>query len=524
MLRRGLLNKAKEAARTDVQISGVTSRVTVPFTKLMLAACLLLAPVASIAEEKAAPAAAAAVTAAAATEAAPAAAAPAAAEAAPAAAAPAAAAEAAPAAPANVDPVLNTGDTAWMLTSAALVLFMIPGLALFYGGMVRQKNVLSTMMHSLVAMGIVGVQWAVIGYSLAFAPDLGGGLVGNLSKAMFNGLISFKDGTPVYTLFQNVTTEPGAIPEYVFAMFQGMFAMITVALISGAVAERIKFSAYCVFVLLWTTLVYDPLAHWVWMTEGWLFKMGALDFAGGTVVHLSSGISALAILFFLGKRHGFPTERMAPHSLPLTLLGVGLLWFGWFGFNAGSAIVGVGCSDAAGGLAGLALVTTTIAPAAAGLTWMIAEWIHAGKPSALGFGSGVVAGLVVITPAAGFVQPGAAILMGIAGGLVCYLGILMKAKLKYDDSLDAFGVHGIGGTTGAILTGVFATVGATGLLSGNVKQFTVQLIAIGAAAAYAVIVTLIISFVIDKTIGLRVEKEDEIMGLDQTQHSESAYN
>lgn len=524
MLRRGLL-KAKEAARTDLKNSALRSCVTVPFTKLMLAACLLLVPVAGSAEEKVAPAEAAAVTAPAATEAAPAAA-PATPEAAPAAteAAPAAAEAAPAAAPANVDPVLNTGDTAWMLTSAALVLFMIPGLALFYGGMVRQKNVLSTIMHSFVAMGIVGVQWAVIGYSLAFAPDLGGGLVGDFSKAMLNGLISFKDGVPVYTLFQNVTTEPGAIPEYVFAMFQGMFAMITVALISGAVAERIKFSAYCVFVLLWTTLVYDPLAHWVWMTEGWLFKMGALDFAGGTVVHLSSGVSALVILFFLGKRHGFPTERMAPHSLPLTLLGVGLLWFGWFGFNAGSAIVGVGCSDAAGGLAGLAMVTTTIAPAAAGLTWMIAEWIHAGKPSALGFGSGVVAGLVVITPAAGFVQPGAAILMGIAGGLVCYLGILMKAKLKYDDSLDAFGVHGIGGTTGAILTGVFATVGATGLLSGNVKQFVVQLIAIGAAAAYAVVVTLIIAFVINKTIGLRVEKDDEVRGLDQTQHSESAYN
>lgn len=522
MLRRGLL-KAKEAARTDLKNSALRSFVTVPFTKLMLAACLLLVPVAGIAEEKAAPAEAAAVTVPAATEAAPAAA-PAATEAAPAAAEAAPAAAEAAAAPANVDPVLNTGDTAWMMTCAAMVLFMIPGLALFYGGMVRQKNVLSTMMHSLVAMGIVGVQWAVIGYSLAFAPDMGGGLLGNFSKAMLNGLISFKDGAPIYTLFQNVATEPGAIPEYVFAMFQGMFAMITVALISGAVAERIKFSAYCVFVLLWTTLVYDPLAHWVWNVEGWLFKMGALDFAGGTVVHLSSGISALVVLYFLGKRHGFPTERMAPHSLPLTLLGVGVLWFGWYGFNAGSAIAGVNTSDAAGGLAALAFVTTTIAPAAAGLTWMIAEWIHAGKPSALGFGSGVVAGLVVITPAAGFVQPGAALLMGIAGGLVCYFGVLMKAKLKYDDSLDAFGIHGIGGTVGAILTGVFATVGATGLLSGNVKQFVVQLIAIGAAGAYAVVVTLIITFAIEKTIGLRVEKEDEIRGLDQTQHSESAYN
>jgi len=430
--------------------------------------------------------------------------------------------------PSDVKPVLNTGDTAWMLVSSALVLLMIPGLALFYGGMVRQKNVLSTMMHSLVAMGIVGVQWTVIGYSLAFAPDLGGaGLIGNLSKVMLDGLIIIKDaasGTVDWALFQNYTKEPGAIPELVFAMYQAMFAMITVALVSGAMAERVKFSAYCIFVLLWTTLVYDPLAHWVWMTDGWLFKKGALDFAGGTVVHLSSGISALAFLIFLGKRHGFPTERMAPHNLPLTLLGVGLLWFGWFGFNAGSAIVGVNNSDAAGGLAGLAFATTTIAPAAAGLSWMFAEWVHSGKPSALGFGSGVVAGLVVITPAAGFVQPGAALLMGFAAGIVCYIGIMLKARFKYDDSLDAFGVHGIGGTFGAIMTGVFATVGATGVVSGNAKQLVIQLVAVLAAGGYAFLVTLAIAFVLEKTIGLRVEKEDEIMGLDQTQHSESGYN
>jgi Amt family ammonium transporter len=475
-----------------------------------------LAPLTLLAEEPkpAAPEAAASAAAPAAAVTAPADAAPAPAEAAP----------AEPEKPKNVDPVLNTGDTAWMLVSSALVLLMLPGLALFYGGMVRQKNVLSTFMHSFVAMGIVGVQWAIFGYSLAFGPDAGGGLIGNLSKAMLNGLISFTDGTPVYALFQNVTTEPGSIPEYVFAMFQGMFAMITVALISGAVAERIKFSVWCVFVLLWTTLVYDPLAHWVWMVDGWLFKKGALDFAGGTVVHLSSGISALAFLVFLGKRHGFPTERMAPHNLPLTMLGVGLLWFGWFGFNAGSAIVGVNCSDAAGGLAGLAFATTTIAPAAGGLAWMVAEWIHSGKPSALGFGSGVVAGLVGITPAAGFVQPGAALVIGIGAGIVCYLGVLMKAKLKYDDSLDAFGVHGVGGTFGALITGVLATVGATGLMSGNVGQFVTQVIGVAAAGAYAFIVTLVIVFILDKTMGLRVEKEEEIMGLDTTQHSESAYN
>ncbi len=483
--------------------------------KLVMLAALVFAPLVVTAEEPKAPAAEpAAAAASAAAPAAPAV------EAAPTAAAVPAEAEK----PKNVDPVRNTEDTAWMLVSSALVLFMIPGLAFFYGGMVRQKNVLSTLMHSFVAMGIVGVQWAVIGYSLAFGPDAFMGLIGNTSKALLNGLITFKDGNPVYTLFQNVATEPGSIPEYVFAMYQCMFAMITVALISGALAERIKFSAYCLFVLLWTTLVYDPLAHWVWMVDGWLFKKGALDFAGGTVVHLSSGISALAALIFLGKRHGFPTERMAPHSLPLTMLGVGMLWFGWYGFNAGSAIVGVNCSDAAGGLAGLAFATTTIAPAAAGLSWMVAEWIHAGKPSALGFGSGVVAGLVVITPAAGFVQPGAALILGLVAGVVCYGGVLLKAKLKYDDSLDAFGVHGIGGTTGAILTGVFATVGATGLTSGNGKQFVTQLVAVGAAGLYAFVVTLLIAFVLQKTIGLRVEKEDEIMGLDQTQHSESAYN
>jgi len=478
----------------------------------ILALAALLAPMAVLGEEAKAPAAAPAVSA------------PAAEAAAPAAAAPAAVAPAEPEKPKPVDPVLNTGDTAWMLISSALVLVMLPGLALFYGGMVRQKNVLSTMMHSLVAMGIVGVQWAVIGYSLSFGPDIGGGLLGNLSKAMLNGLITFKDGNPVYTLFQNVATEPGAVPEYVFAMFQGMFAIITVALISGALAERIKFSAYCLFVLLWTTLVYDPLAHWVWMVDGWLFKKGALDFAGGTVVHLSSGISALAALIFLGKRHGFPHERMAPHSLPLTLLGAGLLWFGWYGFNAGSAIAGVNTSDAAGGLAALAFTTTTIAPAAGGLAWMLAEWIHSGKPSALGFASGVVAGLVGITPAAGFVQPGAALIIGLGAGLVCYLGVMLKAKMKYDDSLDAFGVHGVGGTFGALITGVLATVGATGLTSGNVGQFMTQVIAIAAAGAYAFIVTLVIVFILDKTIGLRVEKEDEIMGLDQTQHSETAYN
>jgi Amt family ammonium transporter len=401
-------------------------------------------------------------------------------------------------------PTLDTGDTAWLLISSALVLLMLPGLALFYGGMVRSKNVLSTMMHSFVAMGLVAVQWLVIGYSISFGDDKAGGFFGGLNKMMLSGI--------------TIDSLSGTIPEYVFAMFQGMFAIITIALISGAVAERIKFSAYCVFALAWTTLVYDPIAHWVW-GGGWLAELApaALDFAGGTVVHLSSGISALALIMFLGKRHGFPTERMAPHSLPLTLLGTGLLWFGWYGFNAGSAL-------AANGTAALAFTTTTVAPAAAGLTWMIAEWIHAGKPSALGFASGVVAGLVAITPAAGFVTPGWALVIGVGAGVICYLAVLMKAKLKYDDSLDAFGIHGVGGAFGAIATGAFATVGATGLIVGNTAQFFSQIIAVAAAGAYAFVVTCVIAFVIDKTIGLRVEKEDEIVGLDQTQHSESGYN
>lgn len=410
-----------------------------------------------------------------------------------------------PAAPAAEEaaPALNMGDNAWLLTSSALVLFMIPGLALFYGGMVRSKNILSTMMHSFVAMGIVGVQWFLVGYTLAFGSDVGG-FIGSFNKLFLGGL--------------NPDSLQGSISEYTFAMFQGMFAIITVALISGALAERIKFSAYCIFVLVWTTLVYDPIAHWVW-GGGWIanLKPAALDFAGGTVVHLASGVSALAALIFLGKRHGFPTERMAPHSLPLTLLGTGILWFGWYGFNAGSAL-------SANGVAALAFVNTTVAPAAAGLAWMLAEWSHSGKPSALGFASGVVAGLVGITPAAGFVTPGWAVVIGAGAGLVCYAAILVKAKLKYDDSLDAFGVHGVGGTFGAIATGLVASVGATGLIYGDPKQFISNIIGIVAAGAYAFIVTLVIAFVLDKTIGLRVEKEDEIIGLDQTQHSESGYN
>ena len=395
----------------------------------------------------------------------------------------------------------NPGDTAWMLISTALVLIMLPGLALFYAGMVRSKNVLSTSMHTFAAMAIIGVQWVVIGYSLAFGGE--GSFIGGLRHMFLAGI------TP-----DSLT---GSIPTYVFAMFQGMFAIITAALISGAVAGRMKFSAYCIFILLWSTLVYDPLAHWVWGSGGWLFEMGALDFAGGTVVHLSSGLSALLLAIFLGKRHGFPHERMAPHNLPMTLLGAGLLWFGWFGFNAGSAL-------SAGGSAALAFTTTQTAAAAGALSWLLVEWRLAGKPSALGAASGIVAGLVVITPAAGFVTPGWALVMGLMAGAVCYGGVMLKHKIGYDDSLDAFGVHGVGGAFGAIATGIFATVGVGSLLTGDVHQLWVQIIGVLAAGAYAVTVTAILLWILKKTIGLRVSRDEEIIGLDQTLHSESGYD
>jgi Amt family ammonium transporter len=396
---------------------------------------------------------------------------------------------------------LDTGDTAWMLISSALVLCMLPGLALFYGGMVRSKNVLSTSMHTFAAMGIMGVQWVVIGYSIAFGGS--GKFFGGFDAMFLNGI------TP--------ESLSGTIPTYVFVMFQGMFAIITPALISGAIAERMKFSTYCVFILLWGTLVYDPIAHWVWGEGGWLLADGALDFAGGTVVHFSSGITALVLAIILGRRKGYPQERMVPHNLPLTLLGAGLLWFGWFGFNAGSAL-------SSGASAALAFTTTQTAAAAGCLSWMLAEWLHAGKPSALGAASGIVAGLVVITPAAGFVTPGWALLMGLSAGLVCYGGVMMKHKFGYDDSLDAFGVHGVGGAWGAVATGLFATVGATGAIGGNFHQVWVQVVGLLAVGAYAVIVTLVLVCLLKVTMGLRVEADDERMGLDQTAHSESGYN
>lgn len=413
--------------------------------------------------------------------------------------------EQATAAVAPPEPVLNSGDTAWMLISCALVLLMTPGLALFYGGMVRSKNVLSTMMHSFFAMGLVTLQWVIIGYSLSFGPDTGFGFIGGLDYAFLHGVDLKPNGT---------------IPHVVFMMFQAMFAIITPALISGAFAERVKFSTYCVFTVLWATLVYNPICHWVWQSDGWLFKMGALDFAGGTVVHMSSGYAALVFALMLGKRIGYGKTPMHPNNLVFTALGAGLLWFGWYGFNAGSAL-------SAGAIAGLAFTTTHISAAAAMVSWAIAEWIHRGKPSTLGAVSGLVAGLVVITPAAGFVSPMGSLIMGLLGGVVCYAAVMCKSKAGLDDALDAFSVHGVGGTLGAILTGVFAVSafgGKVGLLEGNPAVMKAQLISVVATIVYSVVVTFILLKILDKTMGLRVNEEDEIEGLDLRLHGESAYN
>ncbi|HTE51761.1 MAG TPA: ammonium transporter [Kofleriaceae bacterium] len=402
---------------------------------------------------------------------------------------------------ATIDP----GHTAWLLIATALVMLMVPGLALFYGGMVQSKNVLSTFMHSFFALAIVTIQWAVFGYSLAFGPTHGG-FIGGLDFAFLSGMSG---------------QASGSIPALLFMMFQGMFAIITPALISGAYAERMKFSAYCAFTLLWATLVYDPLAHWVWAPGGWLFEMGALDFAGGTVVHLSSGVSALVCALVIGRRLGHPGSQHPPHNLTMTVLGAGLLWFGWFGFNAGSALT-------SGALAALALVNTHLAAAAGALAWGLVDAIRLGKVTILGAASGLVAGLVGITPAAGFVGPMAAIAIGGMAGVICYGGVLLKSRLGYDDSLDAFGVHGIGGAAGALLTGVFASTafnpaGKDGLLAGNPGVFTTQVIGVGAAAAYAAVVTFLILKLIDSVIGLRVDADEEREGLDTVLHGESGY-
>jgi len=411
-----------------------------------------------------------------------------------------------PAAPLKVD----TGDTAWILTSAALVLLMTPGLALFYGGMVRAKNVLGTIMHSFIIIVLISVQWVLFGYSLSFGPDIGG-VIGSLSWFGLNGV--GLDPNPDYA---------ATVPHQAFMIYQAMFAIITPALITGAIAERMKFKTFIVFTLLWATLVYDPIAHWIWGTGGWIRNLGALDFAGGTVVHISSGISALAAAILVGKRKGFRTEAMAPHNLPMTITGAAILWFGWFGFNAGSAI-------AAGKLSTSAFVVTHIATAGAALSWSAVEWIYKGKPTTLGTASGAVAGLVAITPASGFVGPMSALLIGLIAGVLCYGAVLSKNRFGYDDSLDVVGVHGVGGTWGALATGLFATkaindAGNNGLFFGNPGLLGIQALAVVVTWVYAFFVTLVLLKILDWTMGLRVSEEDEENGLDLSQHSETGYN
>jgi Amt family ammonium transporter len=404
---------------------------------------------------------------------------------------------------------IDSGDTAWILISTALVMLMTPGLAMFYGGMVRRKNVLGTIMHSFIAIALVSLQWILFGYSLSFGPDVKG-LVGDLSWA----------GLTQVGLTPNADYAP-TIPHLLFMAYQMMFAVITPALISGAVAERMKFSAFLVFTLVWTTIVYDPVAHWVWGTGGWMKGLGVLDFAGGIVVHATSGFSALAAALYIGKRKGFLHEHMPPHNLPLTVLGAGLLWFGWFGFNAGSAL-------SSGTLATMAFLTTHTAAASATVTWSLVEWLHRGKPTMFGAATGSIAGLATITPAAGFVGPMPALFIGVAAGGLCYIALNAKTKFGYDDSLDAFGVHGVGGTIGTLMAGLFASVainaaGANGLFYGNAKQFFVQAGAVALVAFYSFVVSFALLKALDLVMGLRVDAEQETEGLDISQHGEAGY-
>jgi ammonium transporter, Amt family len=404
---------------------------------------------------------------------------------------------------------INSGDTAWVLTSAALVLLMTPALGFFYGGLVRKKNVLSTIMHSFFILCLISIVWTLWGFTFAFGPDKGG-IIGGLD---FLGLRDIT-GSPL----ANAPT----IPAPAFVIFQGAFAIITPALITGAFAERKRFKAFVVFSLLWSTFIYSPLAHWVWAPGGWIFEMGALDFAGGTVVHISSGVSALVAALVIGKRVGFGKEEMEPHDLTMTVLGAALLWFGWFGFNAGSAL-------AANGLAAMAFLVTNIAAAMGALTWLTVSWLKHGRPSVLGAAAGAVAGLVGITPAAGFVSPASAIVIGFGAGLCCFFALeLLKERLGVDDALDVFAVHGIGGIWGALATGLFADfsineIGADGLFFGNPEQFLKQLVAVGAAIAFAGIGSFILLKIVDLTVGLRVPEADEVLGLDPSQHGELAY-
>lgn len=414
--------------------------------------------------------------------------------------------------PASPAPALkvDTGDTAWVLTSSALVLAMtMPGLALFYGGLVRSKNVLGTITHSLVILCVVSLIWVLWGYSLAFGPDVGG-FIGSLEWFGLSGV----GGEP------HAVYGP-TIPHQVFMLFQLMFAAITPALITGAFAERMKFSALLLFSALWVTLIYCPLAHWIW-GQGWLAKMGALDFAGGAVVHISSGWAALACALVLGRRQGYGTAQMVPHNLPMTLLGAGLLWFGWFGFNAGSAL-------GANALAASAFLATHTAAAAGGVSWMMAEWLHRGKPTSLGIASGAVAGLATVTPAAGFVGLFSALFIGLAAGAACYGAVVWKGRLGYDDSLDVVGIHGVGGVLGILAAGLLASkainpAGADGLFFGNPGQFGVQLLTAGVSVVFAFLGTLMILKLVDWTVGLRVAADEEERGLDISQHEERAYS
>jgi Amt family ammonium transporter len=398
---------------------------------------------------------------------------------------------------------IDSGATAWILASTALVMLMTPGVGFFYGGLVRRKNFISMIMLSFVAFALVSIQWVLLGYSLAFGPDVHG-FIGDLSYVGLNG----------------VGMDPGPysplIPGLLFMVFQLVFATVTMAIITSGIAERVKFSSYIIFALLWTTIVYDPLAHWVW-GGGWAAQFGSLDFAGGTVVHISSGFAALAIAFVIGKRAGFGQYMMEPNNIPMTILGAALLWFGWFGFNAGSAL-------AANGLAASAFVVTNIAAATAGLAWLFASWIQ-GKPSSLGFVTGAVAGLVAITPASGYVTPMAAIIIGAVAGVLCYSMMLFRIKVGWDESLDCWAVHGMGGLWGALATGIFAMAavnGASGLIEGNVHQFVANAIGAFSALIYAFVVTYVLATIIDKTIGLRVTEEEEYVGLDISQHGERA--
>ena len=396
---------------------------------------------------------------------------------------------------------INAADNAWVLISAALVLLMIPGVGLFYGGMVRKKNAISTIIFSFAIMSIISLQWILFGYTLAFGTDIYG-LIGGLDFLGLNGVgMGLKEGL--------------TIPALTFMIFQAMFAIITVSLITGSYVERIKFSSFLVFSLAWATLVYDPVAHWVW-GGGWLAQMGALDFAGGIVVHITAGVSALAIALVIGARKGFGTDPMEPHNIPTTVMGAALLWFGWFGFNAGSAL-------AANGIAANAFVATNTSAAAAATTWMLLSWRDR-APSALGIVTGAVAGLAAITPAAGFVTPLAAVPIGIVAAIAGYYAIiLIRGSKKVDDSLDVLACHGIGSTWGVLATGIFASIGATGLLAGNSHQLMVQIAAIGAVWLYSFLVTIALARIIDALMGLRVRDEEESVGLDLSQHGEGAY-